>query len=154
METIVSIVVAALVIVIIAVLVREHKIKKQRQTRRKINLLKEFRSDLIMNHTLEHTFSVHKQLGELELAWNKAICPNLYGMFRTKNIATMDITEVYLGNINGIWTKSLFYWYNCEDQNTVSTITNQYYMQVLSGIDAEIDELEKVLQFHDRRSDK
>lgn len=145
METIVSIVVAALVIVIIAVLVREHKIKKQRQTRRKINLLKEFRSDLIMNHTLEHTFSVHKQLGELELAWNKAICPNLYGMFRTKNIATMDITEVYLGNINGIWTKSLFYWYNCEDQNTVSTITNQYYMQVLSGIDAEIDELEKVL---------
>ena len=147
METIVSIVIAALVIVIIAVLIREHRIKveKQREIQRKINLLKEFRSDLIMNHTLEHIFSIHKQLGELELAWNRAICPNLYGMFRTKNIATMDISEVYLGNIKGIWTKPLLYWYNCEDYETVDIITNQYYRQVLSGIDAEIAELEKCL---------
>lgn len=31
------------------------------------------------HHTLEDTFKIHRQLG----AWNPAICPAQYGMFRT-----------------------------------------------------------------------
>lgn len=156
MEIIVSMVVAALVIIIIAVLIREHniKLKKHLDIRNKIVLLNGFREDLIVNHTLEHTFSIHKQLGQLGLAWNKATCADPYGMFRTEDIATMDNTEVYLGNIDGIWTKPLLYWLTYDGTDVVNTITRQYYIQVLSGIDAEIAELEKCLQFHDRRIGK
>lgn len=44
--------------------------------------------------------------------------------------------EVFLGDIYGLWT--LTFWLSCQDE--VSKITNQYYQQVLSGIEAEIGE--------------
>lgn len=53
------------------------------------------------HHTLEDTFKIHRQLGAMHLAWNSAICPDKYGMFRTSNIATMDPSEVFLGDIYG-----------------------------------------------------
>lgn len=77
----------------------------------------------------------------MHLAWNPAICPDKYGMFRTSDISTMDPSEVFLGDIYGLWTHSLNYWLTCCD--AVSKITNQYYQQVLNGIKAEVKELKK-----------
>ena len=79
----------------------------------------------------------------MHLAWSPAICPDKYGMFRTSNIATMSMDEVFLGDIYGLWTHTLPFWLSCQDEDAVSKITNQYYKQVLSGIEAEIEELEK-----------
>ena len=95
------------------------------------------------HHTLEDTFKIHRQLGTMHLAWNPAICPNKYGMFRTSNIATMSTDEVFLGDIYGLWTHSLTYWLSSENDEAVSIVTNQYYQQVLSGIKAEVEELVK-----------
>ena len=78
----------------------------------------------------------------MHLAWNSAICPDKYGMFRTKDISTMDPSEVFLGDIEGLWTHSLSYWLTCCDEAAVAIVTKQYYKQVLSGIKAEITELE------------
>ena len=78
----------------------------------------------------------------MHLTWNQAICPDKYGMFRTKEIATMDPSEVFLGDIEGLWTHSLSYWLTCNDEDAVAIVTKQYYRQVLSGIKAEITELE------------
>lgn len=55
----------------------------------------------------------------------------------------MDPSEVFLGDIYGLWTHSLSYWLTCCDEDAVSKITNQYYQQVLSGIKAEMKELKK-----------
>ena len=90
------------------------------------------------HHSLEDTLKIHRQLGTMHLAWNSAICPDKYGMFRTKDISTMDPSEVFLGDIEGLWTLS--YWLTCSD--AVAIVTKQYYKQVLSGIKAEITELE------------
>lgn len=92
-----------------------------------------FKGELMSHHTLEDTFKIHRQLG----AWNPAICPAQYGMFRTSNIATMSMDDVFLGDICGLWT--LTYWLTC----TVIIVTGQYYEQVLNGIKAEIKELKK-----------
>lgn len=95
------------------------------------------------HHTLEDTFKIHKQLGGMHLAWSIAICPDKYGMFRTSNIATMSMDEVFLGDIYGLWTHTLTFWLSYQDEDAVSKVTNQYYQQVLSGIKAEIEELKK-----------
>ena len=53
----------------------------------------------------------------------------------------MSTDEVFLGDIYGLWTHSLTYWLSSKNEDAVSTITDQYYQQVLSGIEAEIEEL-------------
>lgn len=135
---------ALIIFIIVGVTAQKHQAKKD-----KINILEhqilqliKFENELKSHHSLEDTLKIHRQLDAMHLAWDKAICPDKYGMFRTKEIATMDPSEVFLGDIEGLWTHSLSYWLTCCDEDAVSIVTKQYYRRVLSGIKAEITELE------------
>lgn len=135
-----------LIIFVIVGVMAQKNIKKKDEINKlehQICQLNKFKGELMSHHTLEDTFKVHRQLGAMHLAWNHAICPDKYGMFRTSNIATMSTDEVFLGDIYGLWTHSLTYWLSSKNEDAVSTITDQYYQQVLSGIKAEIKELAK-----------
>lgn len=133
--------VTLIIFIIVGVTAKKHQEKKDEINRleHQICQLNKFKGELMSHHTLEDTFKIHRQLGTMHLAWSPAICPDEYGMFRTSNIATMSMDEVFLGD--GLWTHSLTFWLSCQD--AVSKITNQYYQQVLSGIEAEIKELDK-----------
>lgn len=135
-----------LIIFVIVGVMAQKNIKKKDEINRldhQICQLNKFKGELMSHHTLEDTFKVHRQLGAMHLAWSHAICPDKYGMFRTSNIATMSTDEVFLGDIYGLWTHSLTYWLSSKNEDAVSVITDQYYYQVLSGIEAEIEELVK-----------
>ena len=135
-----------LIIFVIVGVMAQKNIKKKDEINKlehQICQLNKFKGELMSHHTLEDTFKVHRQLGAMHLAWNHAICPDRYGMFRTSNIATMSMDEVFLGDIYGLWTHSLTYWSSSKNDEAVSIVTNQYYEQVLSGIEAEIEELVK-----------
>lgn len=136
---------ALLIFIIVGVMAKKCQEKKNEINRleHQICQLNKFKVELMSHHTLEDTFKIHRQLGALDLAWSPAICPDKYGMFRTKCIGTMSMDEVFLGDIYGLWTHTLTYWLSCQDEDAVSKITNQYYQQVLSGIKAEIKELAK-----------
>lgn len=135
--------VALIIFIIVGVTAKKNQEKKNEINRleHQICQLNKFKCELMSHHTLEDTFKIHKQLGEMHLAWSIAICPDKYGMFRTSNIATMSMDEVFLGD--GVWTHTLTFWLSCQDEDAVSKITNRYYQQVLSGIKAEIEELKK-----------
>lgn len=135
---------ALIIFIIVGVTEQKHQAKKD-----KINILEhqilqliKFENELKSHHSLEDTLKIHRQLDAMHLAWDKSICPDKYGMFRTKEIATMDPGEVFLGDIEGLWTHSLSYWLTCCDEDAIAVVTNQYYQQVLSGIKAEIKELD------------
>lgn len=135
-----------LIIFVIVGVMAQKNIKKKDEINRldyQICQLNKFKGELMSHHTLEDTFKVHRQLGAMHLAWSHAICPDKCGMFRTSNIATMSTDEVFLGDIYGLWTHSLTYWLSSKNEDAVSVITDQYYYQVLSGIEAEIEELVK-----------
>ena len=135
-----------LIIFVIVGVMAQKNIKKKDEINKlehQICQVNKFKGELMSHHTLEDTFKVHRQLGAMHLAWNRAICPDRYGMFRTSNIATMSMDEVFLGDIYGLWTHSLTYWSSSKNDEAVSIVTNQYYEQVLSGIEAEIEELIK-----------
>lgn len=137
--------VALIIFIIVGVTAKKNQEKKNEINKLEYQIcqLNKFKGELMSHHTLEDTFKIHKQLGEMHLAWSIAICPDKYGMFRTSNIATMSMDEVFLGDIYGLWTHTLTFWLSCQDEDAVSKITNQYYQQVLSGIKAEIEELKK-----------
>ena len=130
--------------VVTYILVKKHNNKKSEvyKLQHQIQKLNKYRQELLAHHTLEDVYRIHTSLGRDNLAWNRAICPDKFGMFRTSSIETMQTHEVYLGDIDGIWTNTLYHWMRCADKDAVAKINNQYYGQVLSGIDAEIYELE------------
>lgn len=137
-------VIAVLALIIVGVMARKNqKKKKKHMIEHQILQLNKFKGELMSHHTLEDTFKIHRQLGAMHLAWNPAICPDQYGMFRTSNIATMSMDDVFLGDICGLWMHTLTYWLTCEDEDDVIIVTGQYYEQVLNGIEAEIRELKK-----------
>lgn len=136
----------ALIIFVIVGVMAQKNLKRRDEINKldhQICQLNKFKGELRSHHTLEDTFKVHRQLGAMHLAWSHAICPDKYGMFRTSNIATMSTDEVFLGDICGLWTHSLTYWLSSKNEDAVSVITDQYYYQVLGGIEAEIEELVK-----------
>lgn len=78
-------------------------------------------------------FAAHKQ------AWvygfrNDNLGPCEFGMFRTKGIPDMTPDEVYLGNINGLWTFTLREWQNKRGSEDYNVIVFQYKNHLLSNV--------------------
>ena len=79
-----------------------------------------------------------------------SVCPDKYGVFRTKDIATMSPDEVFLGGICGLFTYNITTWelYKKTDKEAYNIVLNQYYRLLKAGksrmlqiIDKEISQL-------------
>ena len=98
-------------------------------------------------------FYFHKGLAEkFPDLINKApsVCPDKYGAFRTKDIATMSPDDVFLGGICGLFTFNITTWepYKKTDKEAYNVVLNQYYKLLKAGksrmlqiIDKEISQL-------------
>lgn len=98
-------------------------------------------------------FYFHKGLAEkFPDLINKApsVCPDKYGVFRTKDIATMSPDDVFLGGICGLFTHNITTWelYKKTDIEAYNIVLNQYYKLLKAGkfimlqiIDKEISQL-------------
>lgn len=65
--------------------------------------------------TLEEVMLVHKKMWRDGLN-TPDIGPNPYGMYRTSDINTMTIKEVYLGGIWGLFTNNIEFFNNHDDE--------------------------------------
>ena len=79
-----------------------------------------------------------------------SVCPDKYGVFRTKDIATMSPNDVFLGGICGLFTYNITAWelYKKTDKEAYNIVLNQYYKLLKAGkfimlqiIDKEISQL-------------
>ena len=57
-----------------------------------------------------------------------------YGTFRAKSLDSCRMSDIYLGDIYGLWTKPLDYWVNCSDKEAVNTVTNQFRNILISTL--------------------
>ena len=64
-----------------------------------------------------------------------SVCPDKYGVFRTKDIATMSPDEVFLGGICGLFTYNITTWelYKKTDKEAYNIVLNQYYKLLKAG---------------------
>ena len=94
-----------------------HKKKLQQQKKKYEELTslvakaEEFDRQIVNAKGLLPLLNIHKEMWTAGLQ-NSNIGPNEYGMFRTKDIATMKPEEVFLGNIYGLWTIPVTEWEN------------------------------------------
>lgn len=90
-----------------------------------------------LNHatTLQELFTLHIQLWASGIQ-NKNLGPCSYGMFRTQDILKMTPDEVFLGNIDGLFTKSLSYWSQTDNNSVKEIVTQQYKRLLLSNVEA------------------
>lgn len=64
-----------------------------------------------------------------------SVCPDKYGVFRTKDIATMSPDDVFLGGICGLFTFNITTWelYKKTDKEAYNIVLNQYYNLLKAG---------------------
>ena len=64
-----------------------------------------------------------------------SVCPDKYGVFRTKDIATMSPNDVFLGGICGLFTYNITTWelYKKTDKEAYNIVLNQYYNLLKAG---------------------
>ena len=51
---------------------------------------------------------------------------NPYGMFRANSLEECRTTDIFLGDINGLWTLTLNRWMQTDDTEAVKIVTNQF----------------------------
>lgn len=108
-------------------------------------------------NTLAELLDLHKKVYALGFTRNLGPCS--YGMFRTKDISTMTLNDVYLGDIYGLFTKPASFWekhrdahYGCngygisEDASLYKIILTQYKNQLLSNIRASHQDAVKEIE--------
>lgn len=114
-------------------------------------------------NTIEKCDSLYELLSIHKSAWtlgfqNENLGPDKYGMFRTENISTMEPSEVFLGNIWGLFTHSIPFWeerksqpYGCNgfginpEISLYSIILDQYKRLLISNIKDIWCEAERLL---------
>lgn len=57
-----------------------------------------------------------------------------YGMYRAKSLDSCRMSDIYLGDIYGLWTKSLDYWVNSSDIEAINTVTAQFRNSLISTL--------------------
>ena len=136
-------------------------IKMKKKKKRLLLSLNKKRSELISYFSkldsfeggLYDLFYFHKGLAEkFPDLINKvpSVYPDKYGVFRTKDIATMSPDDVFLGGICGLFTYNITTWelYKKTDKEAYNIVLNQYYRLLKAGksrmlqiIDKEISQL-------------
>ena len=74
-----------------------------------------------------------------------SVCPDKYGVFRTKDIATMSPDDVFLGGICGLFTFNITTWelYKKTDKEAYNIVLNQYYRLLKAGKFAMLQIIDK-----------
>ena len=121
-------------------------IKMKKKKKRLLLSLNKKRSELISYFSkldsfkggLYDLFYFHKGLAEkFPDLINKipSVCPDKYGVFRTKDIATMSPDDVFLGGICGLFTYNITTWelYKKTDKEAYNIVLNQYYKLLKAG---------------------
>lgn len=94
---------------------------------------------LKIKEEIENSIDLLQLLAAHKKAWvygfrNDNLGPCEFGMFRTESIPDMTSNEVYLGNINGLWTFTLREWQNKRGSEDYNVIVFQYKNHLLSNV--------------------
>lgn len=113
-----------------------------------LTLAKKFDEELTLIQTLDKLYYFNKKLiNAFYTRCNKApmLCPNKYGIFRCESLSTISPNDIFLGDINGLWTDTLKEWIKSNEPEDVRIIQNQYYNILNRGIYFIIEDIKKDL---------
>ena len=104
----------------------------EKQKQQRYDLCTRYLSEISKAESLMDLFNIHKQMWTEGLR-HANIGPDEFGMFRTNDISSMKPSEVFLGNVYGLWTAPLNEWIG--KSMAELNIRNKYQMTVVAGKD-------------------
>ena len=111
-----------------------------------LTLAKKFDETLPLSQTLDQLYNFNKKLINAFYArCNKAymLRPNKYGVFRTESLSDLSPDNIFLGDINSLWTDTLTEWMKSNEPEDLRIIQNQYYNILNRGIYYIIEDIKK-----------
>lgn len=111
-----------------------------------LTLAKKFDETLPLSQTLDQLYNFNKKLiNVFYTRCNKApmLCPNKYGIFRCESLSTISPDNIFLGDINSLWTDTLTEWMKSNEPEDLRIIQNQYYNILNRGIYYIIEDIKK-----------
>ena len=103
----------------------------ERQKQQRYDLYTRYLSEISKADSLIGLLEVHKRMWADGIRHSN-IGPNEFGIFRTDDISTMRPSEVFLGNVYGLWTAPLSEWIGSKDEHI---IMDQYRHHLSSNVD-------------------
>lgn len=64
---------------------------------------------------------------------------NPYGMFRANSLEECRTTDIFLGDINGLWTLTLNRWMQTNDTEAIKLVTNQFKNALINTLNTYIN---------------
>jgi hypothetical protein len=119
---------------------KNSSVERIREEARLYHKIEYFLNEVKQAKTLNDLFILHIQIWANNIR-NMNLGPDMYGMFRTDDILRMKKSEVFLGNINGLWTLPITKW---EEAGEETCIVEQYRNHLISNLKAIQNDLKTV----------
>jgi hypothetical protein len=135
LSVILNVIFLSVILFFVSILIRNKRKQKIREENKRNNLINKinyFLGELKSAKTLQEIYVLHIQIWASGIR-NEYIGPNKYGMFRTDDILLMKPSEVYLGNIWGLFTKPLPFW-ELQLDNERNIVFQQYRDTLVSNL--------------------
>lgn len=100
-----------------------------------LKIVNSFTEKLKDANTLNDLFILNKLIiNHLYKYIPPSLFPDKFGVFRTDDLKHLSKDEIFLGDVYGIWTKTLKEFEKIDDKQVISIVTNQYYHLIFSGL--------------------
>ena len=124
---IIIVLISAVLLIVIAILIDTHYKRKSKRSETKKRHISQAYSYLHKITyeclSLEGLYCVFREIiRDLDVSF--ILSP--YGIFRAKTLDDCRMSDIYLGNIYGLWTNPLNYWIKTSDKEAATLVTEQF----------------------------
>ena len=139
MEAKIFVLVFSIIIIIVAIIMVKQYIKcKKSDNIRKANINKAYSYLHKITYeclSLEGLYCVFREIiRDLDISF--ILSP--YGIFRAKTLDDCRMSDIYLGNIYGLWTNPLNYWIKTSDKEAATLVTEQFKGALINTLNTYI----------------
>lgn len=136
---IIIVLISAVLLITAAVLIDRHYRRKNKRTETKKRHIDKAYSYLHKITyeclSLEGLYCVFREIiRDLDISF--ILSP--YGIFRAKTLDDCRISDIYLGNIYGLWTNPLNYWVKTSDKEAATLVTEQFKEVLINTLNTYI----------------
>ena len=136
---IIIVLISAVLLIAVAVLIDthyKHKNKRTEITKRHISQAYSYLHKITYEClSLEGLYCVFREIiRDLDISF--ILSP--YGIFRAKTLDDCRMSDIYLGNIYGLWTNPLNYWIKTSDKEAATLVTEQFKGALINTLNTYI----------------
>ena len=137
MKIFIAVLLGILIICITQLIVNKYKIRviHNKIVKNNIYIARHFITRVENTNSLDELYCIFR---EITKSLDVSFILDPYGMFRAKSLESCQSTDIYLGDINGLWTLTLNKWMQTDDIEAVKEVTYQFKNALINTLSTYI----------------